>query len=127
MGLAGAEARVLRCVPWLLALSVLGHFAMVLFQAKMTMIDLIVYRDGSAQLFTGHLYDWRESQFSEQFALPFTYSPFAALVFYVLQFVPWLALRWIWQLVSVGCLWWLVRVALRLIAPHRRQPEDAGL
>lgn len=126
MGLAGVEARVLRCAPWLLALSVLGHFTMVLFQAKMTMIDLVVYRDGSAQLFTGHLYDWRESQFSEQFALPFTYPPFAALVFYVLKFVPWVALRWVWQLGSVACLWWLVRVALRLIAADGQQP-DAGI
>ncbi|MGH3435104.1 MAG: mannosyltransferase, partial [Sciscionella sp.] len=127
MTLREIEARALRFAPALLAASVLGHFTMVLFQAKMTMVDLLVYRDGSAQLFGGHLYDWRLSQFSDVWALPFTYPPFAALVFFPLSFLPWALVRWLWQIISVACLWWLVRVALRLVAERSEQPADAAL
>ena len=107
---------MLRVAPWLLAGSVLGHLVMVAFQQKMTMVDLMVYRNASPELFTGQLYDWRLKEFSDQFALPFTYPPFAALLFVPLSRVSWAVARWIWQLGSLACLWWLVRTALTLVA-----------
>jgi len=110
------EARILTVAPWLLGVSVLAHFALVLTQTKMTMIDLMVYRDGSPTLLQGSLYDWHLTEYSGQFALPFTYPPFAAIVFIPLSWLPWVAVRWLWQIVSVACLWWLVRLSLKLIA-----------
>jgi alpha-1,2-mannosyltransferase len=110
------EARILTVAPWLLGVSVLVQFALVALQAKMTMVDLMVYRDGSPFLLHGTLYDWHLSEYSEQFALPFTYPPFAAVVFLPLSWLPWVAVRWLWQIISIVCLWWLVRVSLRLVA-----------
>jgi alpha-1,2-mannosyltransferase len=123
------EARILTVAPWLLGISVLIHFALVATQAKMTMIDLLVYRDGSPFLLHGTLYDWTLSQFSQEFALPFTYPPFAAVVFIPLSYLPWVLVRWLWQLISVACLWWLVRLSLRVIGrdtagPNAGTPDD---
>jgi alpha-1,2-mannosyltransferase len=106
---------MLAVAPWLLGFSVAINFALVGF-AKTTMLDLLVYRDGAPSLLTGVLYDWRLTEMPGQTALPFTYPPFAALVLLPLAYLPWLVVRWAWQLISVACLWWLVRLALRLIA-----------
>ena len=119
MNVRAIEARVLPFAKWLLGASVLIHFFLVATQVKMTMIDLMVYRDGSPFILHGTLYDWRLSEYSQQFALPFTYPPFAALVFLPLSWVPWAVARWVWQIVSVVCLWWLVRLSLRLIGKDR--------
>jgi alpha-1,2-mannosyltransferase len=113
------EARILSVAPWLLGASVLLHFVLVATQTKMTMIDLMVYRDGSPSLLQGTLYDWHLSEYSQQFALPFTYPPFAAVLFIPLSWLPWVIVRWLWQIVSVACLWWLIRLSLRLIARDR--------
>ncbi|MBB5807672.1 alpha-1,2-mannosyltransferase [Saccharothrix ecbatanensis] len=114
MGLRALEGRALALAPWLFGLSMLGHLAMVAFQTKMTMVDLMVYRNASPELFTGLLYEWRLKEFSDQFALPFTYPPFSALVFVPLSWVPWGAARWFWQLVSLACLWFITRKSLQL-------------
>ncbi|HEX3791487.1 MAG TPA: mannosyltransferase [Pseudonocardiaceae bacterium] len=119
------EARVLPLAKWLLAASVLIHFVLVITQAKMTMIDLLVYRDGPPSILHGTLYDWRLAQYSQQFALPFTYPPFAAIVFLPLSWVPWGVVRIVWQVISVICLWWLVRLSLRLIGKDRISVADA--
>ena len=115
MGLRTLEGRVLAFAPWILGVSLLGHLAMVAFQTKMTMVDLMVYRNASPELFTGFLYDWRLKEFSDQFALPFTYPPFSALVFVPLSWVPWGLARWFWQLVSLACLWFVTRKSLQLV------------
>jgi alpha-1,2-mannosyltransferase len=113
------ETRGRALAPWLLGLSVLAHFVLVATNTQMTMIDLMVYRNASPFLLHGTLYDWRQTQFSAQFPLPFTYPPFAALVFLPLSWVPWVVVKFGWQIVSVVCLWWLVRLSLRLIARDR--------
>ncbi|MEU7475657.1 mannosyltransferase [Lentzea sp. NPDC042327] len=113
--LRAVEARVLSVAPWLLALSVVGHLLMVAFQAKMTMIDLLVYRNGSPHLFRGDLYEWRLDQYADVFPLPFTYPPFAAAIFTPMSWVPWEASRWIWQLICLGCLYFIVRTSLKLL------------
>ena len=123
MNVRAFEARILAVAPWLLGVSVLVHFALVLTQTKMTMIDLMVYRDGSPTLLQGTLYDWHLTRYSGQFALPFTYPPFAAIVFLPLSWLPWVAVRVLWQVLSVACLWWLVRVSLKLIARDRGRFE----
>lgn len=116
MNVRAVEVRILTVAPWLLGVSVLLHFVLVATQTKMTMVDLMVYRNGSPFLLQGSLYDWHLTQFSEQFALPFTYPPFAATVFIPLSYLPWVVVRWLWQVVSLACLWWLVRLSLRIIS-----------
>lgn len=118
MNVRTVEARILTVAPWLLGLSVLVQFILVADQSRMTMVDLMVYRDGSPFLLHGTLYDWHLLHFSKDFPLPFTYPPFAAVVFLPLSFLPWVAVRWFWQAISVVCLWWLVHLSLRLIARH---------
>lgn len=61
-------------------------------------VDLHVYRDGSAGLADGSLYLFTYSG-STDFALPFTYPPFAAVVLYPLSLLPWglVALLWNWR------------------------------
>jgi alpha-1,2-mannosyltransferase len=125
VALRALEGRVLAFAPWLFGLSLLGHLAMVAFQTKMTMVDLMVYRNASPELFTGGLYDWRLEEFSDQFALPFTYPPFSALVFVPLSWVPWEVARWSWQLVSLACLWFVTRKSLELVGS--RDPRRALL
>ncbi|GAA1260640.1 mannosyltransferase [Saccharothrix xinjiangensis] len=125
MALRALEGRALVLAPWLFGLSLLGHLAMVAFQAKMTMVDLMVYRNASPELFTGALYEWRLEEFSDQFALPFTYPPFSALVFVPLSWVPWGVARWSWQLVSLACLWFVTRKSLDLVGS--RDPRRALL
>ncbi|WP_433268501.1 mannosyltransferase [Actinosynnema sp. CS-041913] len=115
VNLRAVEARVLAFAPWLFGLSLVGHLAMVAFQTKMTMVDLMVYRNASPELFTGELYQWRLKEFSDQFALPFTYPPFSALVFVPLSWVSWDVARWFWQVLSLACLWFVVRKSLQLV------------
>ncbi|MEU4800693.1 mannosyltransferase [Actinosynnema sp. NPDC023587] len=115
MNLRAVEARVLTVAPWLFGLSLAGHLVMVAFQTQMTMIDLMVYRNGSPELFTGELYQWRLSEFSDKFALPFTYPPFAAFLFLPLSWISWEASRWVWQLLCLFCLWFVVRKSLTLV------------
>ncbi len=115
MGSRTLEGRVLAFAPYVLGVSLLGHLAMVAFQTKMTMVDLMVYRNASPELFTGFLYDWRLKEFSDQFALPFTYPPFSALVFVPLSWVPWAVARWFWQLACLACLWFVTRKSLQLV------------
>jgi alpha-1,2-mannosyltransferase len=38
--------------------------------------------------------------------------------------LPWITVRWVWQVVCVVCLWWLVRSALRLVAAGRGEQYD---
>ncbi|CCH28158.1 mannosyltransferase [Actinosynnema sp. NPDC047251] len=118
MNLRAVEARVLAVAPWLFGLSLAGHLVMVAFQTQMTMIDLMVYRNGSPELFTGELYQWRLSEFSDKFALPFTYPPFAAFAFLPLSWISWEASRWVWQLLCLFCLWFLVRKSLTLVGSN---------
>ncbi len=54
----------------------------------MNLVDLHVYVDGSEALRGGSLYDFTYSEVTPDFPLPFTYPPFAALVFFPLHFLP---------------------------------------
>ena len=58
-----------------LGLGKANHVANALYRraVRVSMIDLMVYRNASPSLLHGTLYDWRQTQFSAQFALPFTY------------------------------------------------------
>jgi alpha-1,2-mannosyltransferase len=109
-----------------LAVSLVAHFAMQLVPKTTTLVDLRVYRHASPGLLDGSLYAFRLGEFSEQFPLPFTYPPFAALVFLPLAYLPWLVVRFGWQLLSIGCLYWMVRCSLQLVS-GRVEPRHAML
>ena len=99
-----------------LAVSLLAHFLLQLVPKTTTLIDLRVYRHATPGLLDGSLYQFRLGEFSDQFPLPFTYPPFAALVLLPLAFLPWLVVRFGWQLLSIGCLYWIAVCSLRLVA-----------
>ncbi|MFD7654238.1 mannosyltransferase [Actinosynnema sp. NPDC059797] len=119
-----AEEKLLRFAPLVLCLS-LGWYAWRLGNpADWGMIDLKVYWSLAPNLLTDQLYSIN-MPFTADFPLPFTYPPFAALVFLPISSLPWLAARVLWQVLSLVCLWWLVRTALRLLASRAGQPYDA--
>lgn len=121
MDTARLRAAAVRRAPVVLAVSLAAHFALQLVPKTTTMIDLRVYRHAPPGLFDGSLYDFRLGEFSEQFPLPFTYPPFAALVFLPLSWLPWEVAHIGWHLLSIGCLYWLVRCATRLVVPAADQ------
>lgn len=122
MALVGSE----RFARAALVVSLVAHFALQLVPKTTTLIDLRVYRHASPGLLDGSLYEFRLGEFSDQFPLPFTYPPFAALVFLPLAYLPWLVVRFGWQLLSIGCLYWMVRCSLRLVL-GRVEPRHAML
>ncbi|GAA1350508.1 mannosyltransferase [Saccharothrix algeriensis] len=119
-----AERALLRFAPLVLLLS-LGWYAWTLGPPDgWGMIDLKVYWTLAPNLLDDRLYSI-DMPFTADFPLPFTYPPFAALVFLPLSWLPWLAARVLWQVLSLVCLWWLVRTALRLVAAKSGQDWDA--
>lgn len=107
---------LLRCAPGLLAFSVLLRLAWTLLSPNgMNFVDLHVYVDGSAALFGGDLYDFTYSVVTPDFPLPFTYPPFAALVFYPLHYIPFSVIGVGWQLLTILGLYGLVRMSLTLL------------
>ena len=78
-------------------------------------VDLHVYVDGAASLLHGNLYDFTYSQDTPDFPLPFTYPPFAAMVFFPLHYLPFGVVGLAWQLLTVVALYGIVRIALELL------------
>ncbi len=115
--MARLRALAVRHAAVVLAVSLAAHFALQLVPKTTTMIDLRVYRHAPPGLFDGTIYDFRLGEFSEQFPLPFTYPPFAALVFLPLSWLPWDVARIGWHVLSIACLYWIARCSMRLVAP----------
>ncbi|MDQ1181020.1 MULTISPECIES: mannosyltransferase [unclassified Rhodococcus (in: high G+C Gram-positive bacteria)] len=78
-------------------------------------VDLHVYVDGSARLFSGDLYDFTYSEETPDFPLPFTYPPFAALVFYPLHFLPFPVVGAAWMIATIAALYAVVRLAQGMV------------
>lgn len=107
---------------WLLAGSIAAHVVLMQLPKATTMIDLLVYRHAPPSILDGHLYDFRLGEFSDQFPLPFTYPPFAALVFLPLSWFPWWVVRYAWHAASIGALWWILnRTAALVVGPAAQQ------
>jgi alpha-1,2-mannosyltransferase len=85
-------------------------------------VDLHVYLGGAATLDEpGTLYSYVYSDQTPDFPLPFTYPPFAALLFYPLSRLPFETVALCWQLATIAALYGVVRVSQCLLAP-----SDAG-
>lgn len=79
-------------------------------------VDLHVYLGGAAALDKpGTLYSYVYADQTPDFPLPFTYPPFAALVFYPLTKLPFAVVALGWQLGIIAALYGVVRVSQRMI------------
>jgi alpha-1,2-mannosyltransferase len=113
-------SRILRLAPAILGLAVLARLLwMFLLPSGFNLVDLHVYVDGSATLADGDLYDFTYAEVTPDFPLPFTYPPFAALVFYPLHFLPIEVVGVAWTLATVAALYAVVRISLSLLLGER--------
>ncbi|WP_265565966.1 glycosyltransferase 87 family protein [Streptomyces hygroscopicus] len=109
---------------WCLASSLALHLlAVLLFSPEP--LDLRVYREAAPLVLSGGLYDYRLHTGPPIPVLPFTYPPFAALVFLPLSHLPWTALVVLWQAASVAALAVVVHCADRLLSagPDHERPR----
>lgn len=103
--------------PVLLALSVGARLAWTyLLPNGANFVDLHVYIGGAATIGTGHpLYDFVYGDRTPDFALPFTYPPFAAVVFYPLHLLPLGLVAFGWTVATIAALYGVVRLSQRLL------------
>ncbi|WP_433629209.1 mannosyltransferase [Nocardia sp. CA-120079] len=117
--------RSLRLAVPVLGLSVLARLLwMLLTKNGMNLVDLHVYVDGSAALLTDGLYDFTYAEKTPDFPLPFTYPPFAALVFFPLHYFPFTVIAVLWLLAIVAALYAVVWIAFELILGAERMRES---
>lgn len=91
-------------------------------------VDLHVYLGGAAALdHPGTLYSYVYADQTPDFPLPFTYPPFAALVFYPLSRLPFAVVALGWQLGIIAALYGVVRVSQRLIGTAATGHREAML
>ena len=82
-------------------------------------VDLHVYVGGAGTLDRpGTLYDYVYPDQTPDFALPFTYPPFAAVVFYPLHLLPFGLVAFAWQLGVIAALYGVVRISQRLLGAN---------
>ncbi|MFE9421357.1 glycosyltransferase 87 family protein [Kitasatospora sp. NPDC006697] len=118
--LAAAWAVLQRRAGWLLACSLAVHLVLTVLATDM--FDLKVYYQGAPHLLHGDLYDFQLVRADPRaMALPFTYPPFAALLFLPLAALPWTAAATAWQLVSLASLALLVHCSFRLLGRGGRK------
>ncbi|WP_436838697.1 mannosyltransferase [Nocardia nova] len=110
----------LRVAGTVLALSVLARLVlMYVLPHGLDVVDLRVYVEGAANLGSGHLYDFVYADKTPDFPLPFTYPPFAAVVFYPLHFLPFGLVTLLWFALIVAALYGCVRITLALLFGDR--------
>ncbi|WP_228816517.1 mannosyltransferase [Nocardia transvalensis] len=99
-----------------LGLSVLARLLWMLVAPNgMNLVDLHVYVGGAADLGTGHLYDFTYAEKTPDFPLPFTYPPFAAVLFYPLHYLPFTVVAVAWLLLIVAALYAVVRLSFAFL------------
>ncbi len=99
-----------------LGLSVLARLLWMLLSPNgMNLVDLHVYVGGSAALLTDQLYDFTYAEKTPDFPLPFTYPPFAALVFFPLHYLPFTAVAVAWLLAIAVALYAVVHISFELM------------
>lgn len=107
----------MRAAPWLLALSIAARLAWTyLVPNGANFVDLHVYVGGAATIGTGRsLYDFVYADQTPDFPLPFTYPPFAAVVFQPLHLLPFGVLSFVWQIGIIAALYGVSWLTLRLL------------
>src|ERR1044071_5790935 len=104
---ARLSARLTALAPLLLVLSIAARLAWTyLVHNGANFVDLHVYVGGAGALdHRGTLYDYVYADQTPDFPLPFTYPPFAAVVFYPLHLIPFEILAFAWQLGTIAALY----------------------
>lgn len=91
-------------------------------------VDLHVYIGGAAALdHPGSLYSYVYADQTPDFPLPFTYPPFAALVFYPLHLLPFGLVAICWQVGIIAALYGVVRVSQRLLGVVAREGHRTAM
>ncbi|OBF44074.1 mannosyltransferase [Mycobacterium sp. 852002-50816_SCH5313054-b] len=110
--------------PALLAVSVLARLAWTyLVPNGANFVDLHVYLGGAAAIaHPGTLYSYVYADQTPDFPLPFTYPPFAAVVFYPLHLLPFGPVAFLWQIATMAALYGAIRVSQRIMGV----PAGAG-
>ncbi|MDT7770087.1 MAG: alpha,2-mannosyltransferase, partial [Mycobacterium sp.] len=79
-------------------------------------VDLHVYIGGAATIdHPGSLYRYVYADQTPDFPLPFTYPPFAAVIFYPLHLLPFGLVAFCWQVGTMAALYGVVRISQRLL------------
>jgi alpha-1,2-mannosyltransferase len=109
--------RLAAAAPLLLLVSIAARLAWTyLVPNGANFVDLHVYVGGAGVLADhGMLYDYVYADQTPDFPLPFTYPPFAAVVFYPLHLLPFQVVAFGWQLGIVAALYGVVRISQRLL------------
>ncbi|WP_286671765.1 mannosyltransferase [Mycolicibacterium gadium] len=110
-------ARLAAAAPVLLVISIVVRLAWTyLVPNGANFVDLHVYVGGAGMLdHPGTLYDYVYADQTPDFPLPFTYPPFAAIVFYPLHLLPFGLVAFAWQLGLFAALYGVVRISQRLL------------
>ncbi|ORV15578.1 alpha-(1-2)-phosphatidylinositol mannosyltransferase [Mycolicibacterium canariasense] len=113
--------------PVALALSIAARLAWTyLVPNGANFVDLHVYVGGAAALnHPGTLYDYVYADQTPDFPLPFTYPPFAAVVFYPLHLLPFGVVAFLWQIGIIAALYGVVVLSLRLLGRTDARPAMA--
>jgi alpha-1,2-mannosyltransferase len=109
--------RLHAAAPVLLILSVAARLAWTYLAPNgANFVDLHVYLGGAAALdHPGTLYSYVYADQTPDFPLPFTYPPFAAIVFYPLHLLPFGLVAFLWQVATMAALYGAVRISQRLL------------
>ncbi|MCV7289791.1 mannosyltransferase [Mycolicibacterium wolinskyi] len=112
-----ASARLQRLAPMLLIASIVARLAWTyLVPNGANFVDLHVYVGGADALDgPGALYDYVYADQTPDFPLPFTYPPFAAVVFYPLHLLPFGVVALLWQIGTIAALYGVVRISQLLL------------
>jgi len=124
-----ADGRLSVLAPLLLLVSVAARLAWTyLVPNGANFVDLHVYLGGAATLdVPGTLYSYVYADQTPDFPLPFTYPPFAALVFYPLSRLPFGLVAACWQLGTIAALYGVVRLSQRLLGLSQGSRRTAML
>ncbi|KUI13317.1 alpha-(1-2)-phosphatidylinositol mannosyltransferase [Mycobacterium lehmannii] len=115
--------RLAAAAPVLLVISIAARLAWTyLVPNGANFVDLHVYVGGAGTLDQpGALYDYVYAEQTPDFPLPFTYPPFAAVVFYPLHLLPFGLVAFLWQLGIIAALYGVVRISQRLLGSGDRR------
>ncbi|WP_099037972.1 mannosyltransferase [Mycobacterium neglectum] len=122
-------ARLAAAAPILLVISVVARLAWTyLVPNGANFVDLHVYVGGAGMLDDpGTLYDYVYADQTPDFPLPFTYPPFAAIVFYPLHLLPFGLVAFAWQLGLFAALYGVVRISQRLLGLKSHRAARAAM
>jgi alpha-1,2-mannosyltransferase len=103
--------------PVLFTLSVAARLAWTyLVPNGANFVDLHVYIGGAATIdHPGMLYSYVYADQTPDFPLPFTYPPFAAVIFFPLHLLPFGLVAFCWQVGTMAALYGVVRLSQRLL------------